>query len=88
MKSGNDCRSKSSQEQPKGSQQAYQCDTQTDACYDAVVVTLPGSGSIVALLTYAFQGRLEIANRRIDLVMVQVFDVPVWLGVRQHETFL
>ena len=78
----------SPQVQPKERQATQQCDIQTDAHYDAVIVVLPGCDNMDALLACSSWDRLKIPNRRIDFVIIQLFDIPVWLGVLQHKTFL
>jgi len=52
------------------------------------MVILLGCGGIVAVLTCASWVQLKVANRSIDLVVIQFFDIPIWLGVCQHKTFL
>ena len=38
--------------------------------------------------TWALWGRLKVANGSIDFVIVQLLDIPIWLGICQHKTFL
>src|SRR5580692_4845590 len=43
---------------------------------------------IVALLIRDSWVRIKVANRSIDFVVAQFFDIPIRLGVCQHKMFL